>query len=286
MKILVTGRDGQLARALAETGPLGGHSMVCLGRGDLDIRDPRSVSRAVEGVRPDLVVNAAAYTAVDTAETDEAEAFAVNGQGAGHVAAEAARAGIALIHISTDYVFDGRAAAPYPTDATPAPLNAYGRSKLEGERRVAAANPRHVILRTAWVYSPWGRNFLTTMLRRAAQGGEVRVVDDQTGSPTSALDLARAILVIAESNAQHPGIFHFTNGGQTTWHGLAAAIFEELARRGRPAPQLSAIPSAAFPAPARRPTWSVLDLSALTRGYGIRARPWREALTEVMERAT
>jgi dTDP-4-dehydrorhamnose reductase len=286
MKILVAGRNGQVARALAETVLQSGHKIVCLGRGDLDIRDAAAVGDAFERVHPDIAINAAAYTSVNAAEANEAEAFAVNATGAGNVAAEAARRGIAVIQISTDYVFDGAANAPYRIDAPAYPLNAYGRSKLAGEKLVAAANPRHVILRTQWVYSPWGENFLATMLRLAEEGREANVVNDQTGSPTSALDLARAILAVATGTAASSrwGTYHFTNAGHTTWHGFAEAIFSELRRRGKTVPNLNAVATADYPSAAQRPVFSVLDCAGIADDFGVVPRPWRDALGEVMQR--
>jgi dTDP-4-dehydrorhamnose reductase len=288
LRILVTGAKGQVATALQERTPPG-VELVALARPDLDLADPQSIRDAFEPQTADVVVNAAAYTAVDKAEAEEALAMRVNGEGAGHVA-EAARAmGAPVIQLSTDYVFDGSLDRPYVEDDPVAPLGAYGRSKLAGEEAVAAANPRHVILRTAWVYSPFGSNFVKTMLRLGETRREVSVVADQRGSPTSALDIADAIFEMSARMLLAPGpekygVFHMTGGGEASWAEFAAAIFAEAQALGRPAVDVIPISTADYPTPARRPANSRLDGGRLLRDYEIALPDWRDSLKPVVER--
>ncbi|MGE3870785.1 MAG: dTDP-4-dehydrorhamnose reductase, partial [Pseudorhodoplanes sp.] len=238
--------------------------------------------------RPDLVINAAAYTAVDKAEDDAAMAQAVNADGAGAVARAAAELGVPLFHISTDYVFDGRA-GPYAEDDAPAPANVYGRSKLAGERAVAA-NPRHAIFRTAWVHSPFGPNFVLTMLRLARTRPELGIVADQFGTPTAALDIADALLAMARAIAAAPddptlaGIFHLTSQGWTSWAGLAAFVFETSAALGGPAARVREIATAEYPTRAARPRDSRLGGTRLADGYGIALPDWQLGVTETVRR--
>lgn len=279
-RVLVAGRSGQVARELARTVPANGFALSVMGRPELDLTDPDLVARAFEEVRPGLIINAAAYTAVDQAETDEAGAFALNAAGPGRLAEAAFRAGIPIIHISTDYVFDGAAARPYTEVDPVAPLGVYGRSKLEGERLVTSANLRHVILRTAWVYSPFGKNFVKTMLRLASGGDEVIVVHDQIGSPTCAADIARGIWGIAkvcaaDPQSVQPGVFHMTAAGEANWADFARAIFEFSQARGGPHASVRGIASAEYPTPVRRPNDSRLDGSKLEETYGIILPDWR-----------
>jgi dTDP-4-dehydrorhamnose reductase len=290
MRILVTGRSGQLATALVEqaaTRPV--IDLLALGRPAIDLGRPGETEAAIISARPDLVVNAAAYTAVDGAEGEPDRAFSINRDGAAAAALAAARLGVPLIHLSTDYVFDGKkpqAEAYIEADATN-PLSVYGRSKRAGEEAVLDAHPTSLILRTSWVFSPFGTNFLKTMLRLGGERESLRVVSDQIGNPTSAIDLADIILQIApELAASTPagGIFHLTNSGSTSWHGFAAAIFEASASRGGPRPRLEAITTADYPTPARRPANSRLDTSAFNRRFGLAPRPWQLALGEVVAR--
>ena len=286
MRVLVVGRNGQLARALGEEAP----GLTRLGHQSLDLRDRRAAEAAVADHAPDLVVNAAAFTDVDGAEAAREEAFAVNRDGVGALARGAARAGAALVHVSTDYVFDGSKAGAW-TEADPTgPLNVYGASKLAGEAAALEACPRTVVLRTSWVYSPWGRNFVTTMLGLAGRA-RLTVVDDQRGSPTSALGLARAILAIAPTlaaaNEGAPvwGVRHYAGRGSTSWAGFAREIFR-LAR-GRLAeavPEIVPIATVDYPTPARRPLNSVLDCAAFERDFGVATVDWRAALAEVIDR--
>src|SRR5262245_6408165 len=267
--ILVAGRSGQLARCLVEAADQRGIRMVAIGRPELDVEDPTSVDRIARAVDPSAMVNAAAYTAVDRAESEPERAFAVNRDGAEHVALEAQRRGIPLIHMSTDYVFDGQKSSPYIEEDPVAPLAVYGRSKLEGETVVLKACPAALVLRTSWVYSPFGHNFVKSMLRLAKTRDHVRVVEDQTGSPPAADDLANAVLDIlgrlgGEGFGSRAGVYHLAAQGETTWHGFASAIFAGWARRGgSQVKKLIAIKSAEFAACARRPANSRLDCSKI-----------------------
>ena len=289
-RIVVTGREGQIVRALLEVGTATGLDVRPVGRPELDLAAPASVLPALRALAPDVVVNAAAYTAVDRAEEEPALALAINGTGAGAVAAAAAALGCPVLQLSTDYVFDGSGTTAWREGDPLAPLGAYGRSKAAGEAAVAAATPRHVILRTAWVFSPFGSNFVRTMLRLAATREEVGVVDDQWGCPTSALDAAAAILAVAGNVASAAagdsrfGIFHLTNAGEASWADVAEAVFARSAALGGPAARVRRIPTAAFPTPARRPLNGRLDGRALERVHGLRLPPWRPSLDSCVGR--
>ena len=253
--ILVIGRSGQVATALVERA--GPHRVVALGRPEADLTDPDSLVAALAAVRPDAVFNAAAYTAVDAAEADEAAAHALNADGPGALARLCAERDVPLIHLSTDYVFDGTLDRPYREDDTTGPTSAYGRTKLAGERAVTAAGGRALIARTAWVYAPFGRNFVRTMLRLGAERDVMRVVADQRGNPTSALDIADALVAIAAANdwPATPEVVHLAGSGETTWHGFATAIFAASPYR----PRVDPVATADYPTPARRPANSRLD---------------------------
>jgi dTDP-4-dehydrorhamnose reductase len=288
VKVLVTGREGQLARGLAETAGAG-VQVVAIGRPELDLADQKSVAAAVARERPDIVVNAAAYTAVDKAETEPALAYAVNALGAEHVAKACAASAIPIIHISTDYVFDGTKSGSYLEDDPTAPINVYGRSKLEGEQRVAEACERHLILRTAWVHSPWGVNFVKTMLRLAATTPTIGVVNDQKGSPTYAPHLAAMVLAIAARVSADPagvrwGVYHAVGGGETTWFGLAREIFRHATEQGLPAAEVTAIATAAYPTPARRPANSRLNCDRLRLVLGAELPDWRVGAQDCVAR--
>lgn len=286
-RVLVIGRTGQLARALAEAMP----QARFLGREAVDLEDIGAIGPAIAGARPDLVIDAAAYTAVDRAEAERERAFRVNAEAVGEIARASAGAGAALLHVSTDYVYAGGGTAPHREDDRPAPVNAYGASKLAGERAAFAANPRTAVLRTAWVFSPWGKNFVLTMLGLAARE-RLRVVEDQHGHPTSALEIARACrhvaprLVAAEAEDPLWGVYNVAGGGETTWAGLARAVFEEARAAGliERAPKVAGIPTEDWPTPARRPLNSRLDCSRFRSVFGCGMRPWREALAEVIHR--
>ncbi len=287
-RIAVTGSKGQVATALAERGG-GKVEIVTLSRPAFALEDRASVLAGIEAARPDVVINAAAYTAVDKAESEEDLAMRVNGEGAGHVAEAAAKAGAPVLHLSTDYVFDGALDRPYREDDPTGPTGAYGRSKLMGERLVAERCKDSVILRTAWVYSPFGANFVRTMLRLNEARDEVGVVADQRGNPTSALDIADALLAVAEriredSSPTLRGIFHMTGSGEATWADFAEAIFRNAHARGRKLTRVKPITTADYPTPARRPANSRLDNGKLNRAYCVALPDWRESLATCCDR--
>ena len=279
--ILVTGGRGQLASALGAAPTL---PVQVVGRPDFDFDRPDTISSAFHAVEPWLVVNAAAYTAVDAAEKDAAAAFRANRDGPAELARLCARAGIPLIHISTDYVFDGTKGAPYVETDPVAPQCVYGVSKLAGEQAVLAACPRAVVLRTSWIYAPAGKNFVLTMLNLGRARDRLTVVADQKGCPTAAGDLAAAILAMAgrieESgwDDAYAGVFHAAGAGWTTWHGLATAVFDEAGRQGMPAPRVDPIATADWPTPARRPADSRLDCGKLAAVWGVALPEWRASL--------
>ena len=288
MKILVTGREGQLARGLVEAAGAG-LEVVAIGRPEIDLTDLRSAGAAIARERPDLVVNTAAYTAVDKAESEPAVAMAVNASGAEHVARACAAGAIPLIHLSTDYVFDGNKKEPYREDDAVGPINAYGRGKLEGELRVERACAQHLILRTAWVHSPWGNNFVKTMLRLAAERPQIGVVDDQWGSPTYAPHLADIVLALARKiKADAAGIpwgtYHAVNAGEATRCGLAREVFHCAREQGLPAADVAPIGVADYPTPARRPANSMLDCTALRRSFGLELPDWRVGVRDCIAR--
>jgi dTDP-4-dehydrorhamnose reductase len=290
MRVLVTGREGQLARSLAERAEANsGLSLETVGRPELDLERPESIAAAIAAAAPDVVVNAAAYTAVDQAEDEPEQAFRINAAAAGEVAAAARRAGARIIQVSTDYVFDGSAGGAYAETAPTAPLGIYGHSKLEGEQKVAGANPDHLILRTAWVYSPFGRNFVRTMLNAAQTRDRLNVVDDQHGNPTSALDIADGILAILRRWAGEPGhglgqVYHLAGTGATSWCGLARQIFAEAAALGLPTAQVSPIRTEDWPTRAVRPRNSRLDCAKLESDFGYRAPLWQESVAATVRR--
>lgn len=282
--VLVTGGAGQLATALAALG--GGVRRV--GRPEFDFDRPGTLRATMEAHRPGLVVNAAAWTAVDTAETDGDGATRANRDGPAVLAALCADAGIPLIHVSTDYVFDGAKGAPYTEADQTSPTGVYGRTKLEGEQAVLAACPQAVVLRTSWVYSAAGKNFVRTMLGAAEKTSTLRVVADQRGCPTSARDLAAGILAIVDAlrggwQPAYGGVFHMAGQGDTTWHGLALAVFADAARHGRAPPNVQAIRTADWPTPARRPADSRLDCTKLHDTFGVRLPHWRGAVASVVD---
>jgi dTDP-4-dehydrorhamnose reductase len=290
MRILVTGRDGQLARSLVErAAAFPGLSVHAVGRPGLDLERPESIEAAIRAAAPDAVVNAAAYTAVDQAEDEPDRAFRINAAAAGEVAAAAHRVGARVIHVSTDFVFDGKAARPYVEDDSTAPLNVYGRSKLEGETAVRRASPDHLIVRTSWVYSPFGRNFVKTMLRVAAGEKDARVVADQKGNPTCALDLADGLLRILSvwSDGAATGLgrtYHLSGGGVASWFDLASRVFDARRARGLPTPGIEPVPTSAWPTPALRPAFSALDNTAFQRDFGQSLPNWPKSLDAVVAR--
>jgi dTDP-4-dehydrorhamnose reductase len=286
--ILVVGKNGQLARCLRDSAVLRNVPLVAISRPELNLENGEGIDRVMAAVEPSAIVNAAAYTAVDPAEAEPQRAFGVNCDGAALLADASARCGISFIQISTDYVFDGSKRSRYREDDVPAPLNVYGSSKLAGEAAVLAACPGAVVIRTSWVYSPYGNNFVRTMLRLSETELVVKIVDDQRGTPTSAADLAAAILAIVErlrsaKGCGDGGIYHLAGEGETSWHGFAAAIFAGLARRGRRVPRLQAITTAEYPTPAYRPKYSCLDSSKAERVFGVRLPPWRSSLEACLD---
>jgi dTDP-4-dehydrorhamnose reductase len=290
MKIVVTGTNGQVVTALrARAAALPGMSLVTIGRPELDLADARAASAAIRALAPDIVVNAAAYTAVDQAENEPELAMAVNGDGAGAVAAAAHAAGAPVIQISTDYVFDGTKATPYLESDPVSPVNLYGRSKLAGEEAVTAANPDHVILRTAWVYAAQGKNFLRTMLRLAETRDELSVIADQQGCPSYAPDIADIVLGVAQRLRERPqeaslrGVFHMAGAGETSWAGFAEEIFAQAAERGLPHARVRHITTADYPTLARRPANSRLSGARLRQAYGLAMPDWRDALSRCMD---
>lgn len=288
MRIVVTGREGQVARCLAErSAPHAGLGIIPLGRPALDLCEPRSVMDAIREAKPDVVVSAAAYTAVDAAEDEPDMAFAVNETGAEAVAAAARACGVPVIHLSTDYVFSGDHAGAYREDMPTGPRGVYGHSKLAGEIAVQRANPDSLILRTSWVYSAFGRNFVKTMLDVAQKRDELSVVDDQTGNPTSAHDIAGALIDIARqlvAGQGRTGIYHYAGRGQATWCDLARQVFRESAARGGPSARVRAITTADYPTKAVRPRNSVLDTGRIEADYRVRQADWRVSVAHVVDR--
>ncbi|GAC1044648.1 dTDP-4-dehydrorhamnose reductase [Rhizobium sp. No.120] len=283
MRLLVTGREGQVAQSMLALSSSSAE-VVAVGRPMLDIRDIGSIESAISTYRPDVVVNAAAYTAVDKAESDTEAAFAVNASGAGNVALAARRAGLPVIQISTDYVFDGLSASPYAEDGQTGPQSVYGHSKLAGEMEVATANPSHVILRTAWVYSTYGNNFLKTMLRLADERSELRIVADQLGTPTYASDIAAGILVVAHricggrGAANCFGTFHMVAAGETSWAGFAREIFAQSTLVGGSSADVIDITTADYPTPARRPANSRLQTTRFKDNFGYELPVWQDGV--------
>jgi dTDP-4-dehydrorhamnose reductase len=283
IRIAVTGRNGQVARSLVERAAGTDVDVACIGRPALDLGTPDTIERALASFAADVLVSAAAYTDVNKAEAESAPADVVNGRAPGLLAARAGALGIPVIHLSTDYVFDGTKAGPYLENDPVNPINAYGRSKAAGERAVAAAHPRHVILRTSWVYSPFGRNFVRTMLALARKQDTIRVVADQVGQPTAASDIADGILAVARNlvegrGDERYGTFHMAAAGAASWAEFAAAVFAASAERGGPSAQVVPIASAEYQTPARRPANSRLDCAKVARVHGVALPPWQASL--------
>jgi dTDP-4-dehydrorhamnose reductase len=285
MKILVFGASGQIGREVCRAAWPPRYAILPLDRKAVDITKSAAVSAMLDRETPDLAINLAAFTAVDRAESEPEAAWAVNCAGAAHIAAACDESATPLIHLSTDYVFDGRKSEPYREGDEVGPLGVYGRSKEAGERAVRAAAARHVILRTAWVFGAYGANFVKTMLRLAAQRPVLRVVADQRGCPTAAADIAAALMVIAEhierSEAKW-GTYHFVGAGAASWHGFAEAIFDLAAPQLAARPQVEPISTDQYPTPARRPMNSVLDCRKIAEAFGIRPPPWRAGLASVI----
>jgi len=286
--ILVAGGTGQVARSLTAVPAQEGIQVIAAGRPHLDLLEEASIRAALDKYAPDIIVNAAAYTAVDQAESDAEAAFALNAVAPGKLAAIAAERSVPIIHLSTDYVFDGTQAEPYVESDPVAPLGVYGRSKLAGEQAVAAANPAQIILRTAWVYSPFGKNFVKTMLRVADGRDELGVVHDQRGNPTSARDIARAILDVSGQILAAPadiksGIYHMSASGAATWAEFAEFIFATSAVLGGPTARINRITSAEYPTPVARPANSRLDCRKFSSAYGISMPDWQDSTRACVE---
>jgi dTDP-4-dehydrorhamnose reductase len=290
MRIAVTGRYGQVAQSLLERARTSKIDVRSVARPEMDMSRPETIEGALMEVAPDAIVNAAAYTAVDLAETEPSLAYKINGASAEAAARAAARLGIPIVQLSTDYVFDGKLDRPYREDDPTVPLGVYGDSKLQGERAVAAANGNHAILRTAWVYSPFGKNFAGTMLALAGKREQVSVVSDQLGTPTNAFDVADGIIAVVRNLLDRPsakelrGIFHMTGGGETNWAEFATAIFAASAAAGGPSARVLPISTSEYPTPARRPSNSRLDNSRLANIHGVRLPHWQQSLPGCIER--
>lgn len=285
-KILVTGGNGQLAVSLSA---LGGEQVIRIGRPEFDFDQPETIAAAVSRYKPHAVVNAAAWTAVDLAESEPEAARRANETGPALLAAACAEIGVPLVHVSTDYVFSGDKGSPYVETDPIAPQTVYGTTKAAGEAAVLAANPQTAVLRTAWVYSAHGKNFVRTMIAAGAKNPRLRVVGDQIGNPTSSDDLARAILAILARvsktgwQPEYAGVYHATAQGETSWHGLAVAALEAAARLGRPMPEIDAIRTEDWPTPAKRPQDSRLDCSKLASVFGVQLPDWHATLVPTVE---
>ena len=289
MRIAVTGREGQVVRSLIERGAELSHDIMPVGRPELDLGgDPAAIHEALARISPDAIVSAAAYTAVDRAESERDLAFAINERGAGAVARSASELGVPLVHLSTDYVFDGSKADPYVETDPTGPTGVYGASKLAGEQAVLAATENAAILRTAWVYSPFGANFVKTMLRLAGDRDEIAVVADQRGNPTNALDIADGILrvvenLVASDDPRRRGLFHMTAAGQASWADFAEAVFAASARAEGPSARVRRITTGDYPTPARRPANSRLDSSKLAEAHCVGLPNWETSLPDVVQ---
>ncbi|MHC1550928.1 dTDP-4-dehydrorhamnose reductase [Phyllobacterium sp. K27] len=290
MKVVVTGHEGQVVLSLMERAALHPSiELITLGRPKLDLAQPDTIFEAIADASPDLVVSAAAYTAVDQAEDEPELASAINTAGAAAVSKAAAKVNAPIIHLSTDYVFSGEGDKPYKEEDATGPRSVYGQTKLDGELGVIQANERHFILRTAWVYSPFGKNFVKTMLRLAETRDQLSVVSDQWGNPTSALDIADAILHIAERLQADPsfnnfGIYHLTGTGSTNWSGFAEQIFKDSQARNGPYAEVTGISTADYPTKATRPLNSQLSTDRLFDTFGWRAPEWQQSLEHVVDR--
>lgn len=287
MTILVTGRDGQVAQSLAERGAQ--RDLTFVARPEFDLADPDSIDRVIAQVKPSLVISAAAYTAVDQSEDEPELAMAINGDAPGHIGRAAAEIGAPVIHLSTDYVFDGSGTRAWREDDPTGPIGVYGKTKLAGEQALAASGANYAILRTAWVYSPFGNNFVKTMLRLAESRDALNVVNDQHGNPTSALDIADALLAVVDRWQADPGhgagaIYHFGGTGTTTWADFARAIFAQSEKLGGPTCKVTGIPASDYPTKAARPANSRLDCDRFEATFGHRAPRWEDSLEETLAR--
>lgn len=288
LRLAVTGLTGQVVSALIERSPRD-VEIIALGRPQFDLSHRTAVLAGLRGSRCDVIVNAAAYTAVDQAESEPEVALRINGDGAGFVAEIAAELKVPLLHLSTDYVFDGVLDRPYREDDPPSPASAYGRSKLAGETKIARIHADHAIVRTSWIYSPFGANFVTKMLKLAAENSEIRVVADQVGNPTSAIDIADALLVMAtrlcaDSDASLRGVFHIAGAGAASWADVAEFALAESARGGGKTAKVVRIATSEYSTPARRPLNSQLDCAKLRVAYGLALPPWKASVGKCVAR--
>ena len=289
MRIVVTGKEGQVDTSLAYLGEAQGLTIIRLGLPEIDLSDPASLAGPIMAARPDVIISSAAYTAVDKAESEPELAQKINGDGPGELACIAAKLNVPILHLSTDYVFAGDKDGIYNEDDAPAPTSVYGATKLSGEQQIAAATPNHVIFRTAWVYSPFGNNFVKTMLRLGETRDALNVVADQYGCPTYAPEIARALLsaarrVVGDPDPALRGVFHLTGQGETHWAGFAEAIFKGAEARGRKLIRVNPIPGSQYPTPAKRPANSRLSGEKLLRIYSLKLDPWRVSLDDCLTR--
>jgi dTDP-4-dehydrorhamnose reductase len=280
--VLITGASGQVGGAVARLAVARGTQVWAPLRAELDLTEQADIVAAIARAPWSAVINCGAYTAVDRAETEPDLARAINAVAPALLARETARAGIPIIHVSTDYVFDGTKSAPYTEDDPVGPVSVYGRTKEAGEAAIRAVHPNHAIIRTAWVVSAGGANFINTMLRLGAERDQMSVVDDQIGCPSNAEDIAAAILTVADNLGSRSGTWHMVNGGEATWYDLAAHIYAETKRRGLPTPTLSPITTADYPTPARRPANSRLSTARLTQDFDITPRAWQDAVDAIL----
>lgn len=286
MRMVVTGATGQVAKALQSLGPVAGLQVVTLARPDIDLERPETLAKVVSASRPDLLVSAAAYTAVDQAESERKSAHLINAVAPGVLAETARGLGAPIIHLSTDYVFDGLKAGPYVETDPTGPQTFYGETKLAGEAAVAAGADAYAVLRTAWVYAPFGKNFVRTMLRLAETRRTVGVVADQVGNPTYALDIATGVIKVATALKRGEGasgVFHMTAQGEATWADFARAIFSAASERGMASAQVDDIPTSAYPTPARRPANSRLDCGRIQDVFGVALPHWRDGLGRCLD---
>ena len=279
--ILLTGGTGQVGQAVLRHAAEHGLEIFAPARAQMDLTNAQSIADMVASRPWSAVINCAAYTAVDRAETDAELAAQVNAVAPAIFAAETAKRDIPIIHVSTDYVFDGAKSAPYTEEDEINPLGVYGRTKEKGEAAVRGLNPRHAIIRTAWVVSSGGANFLNTMTRLASERTEISVVDDQVGCPSNASDIAQALLTVADPNSDQYGTWHFVNGGEASWFDLATRLFADMKRRGLHTPVVHAIPTSQYPTPAKRPSNSRLSTAAIQRDFGIEPRHWHDAVDSI-----
>jgi dTDP-4-dehydrorhamnose reductase len=287
MKVLLTGSKGQLGREVEKLSINAGLNIIPMDLPEIDITDSDMLTRIFSDVNPSIVINAAAYTAVDLAETQKDICYAVNLAGPTYLTRLCDKYNARLIHISTDYVFDGKGNTPYQEDDPVSPVNVYGHSKAEGESAVIAGSGKHLVLRTSWLYGRYGKNFVKTMLRMGQEKKVIKVVNDQFGCPTCAYDLAKAIIIIAqqiEDKSNNSGIYQYCGNGITTWYDFAVSIFQFAGKIGlNKKPLITPIPTSQFPTTAKRPLYTALDCSKTKRSFGVELNPWRQSLKKTIQ---